>query len=174
MQLLPQSQAYRTLSDRLVTVSSLQMHIGFSESRQNYHIDKSDVSQQNSNNDYNNTDNNNNKNNNNVNNNNNSNINNDNMNNNINKNKNKNNVSHLITSSSQHDRVELDNLYTDLLAKFQLVQERHVTFRLSLITQKKINKANSGIHLKLGSGINVIPDDGMDSGSAGSIFAKEV
>ena len=123
MQLLPQSQAYRTLSDRLVTVSSLQMHIGFSESRQNYHINQTDVSQKNNNNDYNDNDNN--------------------MNNN-NKNKNKNNVSHLITSSSQHDRVELDNLYTDLLAKFQLVQERHVTFRLSLITQKKINKANSG------------------------------
>ena len=160
---MPQSQAYRTLSDRLVTVSSLQMHIGFSESRQNYHINKSDVSQKNNNS---NTDN---KNiNNNVN-------NDDNNNNNSNNNNNdNNNVSHLINSSSQHDRVELDNLYIDLIAKFQLVQERHVTFRLSLITQKKINKANSGIHLKLGSGINVIPDDGMDSGPAGSIFAKEV
>ena len=29
LMLLPQSQAYKTLSDRLVTVSSLQMHVGF-------------------------------------------------------------------------------------------------------------------------------------------------
>ena len=142
---MPQSQAYRTLSDRLVTVSSLQMHIGFSESRQNYNINKSDFNQKNNNDSSNNNNNNNNN----------------------------NEINNSILSTQQ-DRIDLDNLYTDLLTKFQIVQERHVTFRISLITQKKINKANSGILLKLGSGTNLIADDGMDPGPTASAFVEEV
>ena len=117
------------------------MHIGFSESRQNYNINKSDFSQKN---------------------------NNDSSNNN-----NNNEINNPILSTQQ-DRIDLDNLYTDLLTKFQIVQERHVTFRISLITQKKINKANSGILLKLGSGTNLIADDGMDPGPTASAFVEEV
>ena len=33
--LLPQSQAYKTLSDRLATVSSLQMHLSYSKTSSN-------------------------------------------------------------------------------------------------------------------------------------------
>ena len=127
-----------------MTVSSLQMHIGFSESRQNYNINKSDFSQKNINNNSDSSNNNNNNNNNNE------------------------------IISTQQDRIDLDNLYTDLLTKFQTVQERHVTFRISLITQKKINKANSGILLKLGSGTNLIADDGMDPGPTAFAFVEEV
>ena len=132
-----------------MTVSSLQMHIGFSESRQNYNINKSDFSQKNIH------------------------SNNDNSNNNNNNNNNNNEINNSILSTQQ-DRIDLDNLYTDLLTKFQIVQERHVTFRISLITQKKINKANSGILLKLGSGTNLIADDGMDPGPTAFAFVEEV
>ena len=121
------------------------MHIGFSESRQNYNINKSDFSQKNINN-----------------------------NNDSNSNNNNNNEINNSITSIQQDRIDLDNLYTDLLTNFQIVQERHVTFRISLITQKKINKANSGILLKLGSGTNLIADDGMDPGPTAFAFVEEV
>ena len=37
LMLLPQSQAYKTLSDRLVTVSALQMHVGFANNGAHTH-----------------------------------------------------------------------------------------------------------------------------------------
>ena len=174
-QLLPQSQAYRTLSDRLVTVGSLQMHIGFAENRN-----------RNNNNNFNNNNyNNNNYNNDNNDNNNNSNGNNDNHSNNshfspinpceksdsdgTNDDKqNNDNVSGMILQ--QNNSYELSNYYEELLCRFESVQEKHVKYRLSAIQQVKLRTSPGEGTSKTGSGsgVGVIGDGGGEQGPTGA------
>ena len=74
------------------------------------------------------------------------------------------------------DRVEmeLNSLYTTLLSTFMEVQNKHLSFRLSLIRQKKLNKSHLGTVSKTNSGINIIPDDAMDLGPLGSVLTDDL
>lgn len=78
LMILPQSVAYKTLSDRLATVSSLQMHLGFSQQVP------------------------------------------------LSKDERKKNMSF----------VQMD--YTDCIARFEYIQQKHSTFKLALIQQKSL------------------------------------
>ena len=201
-QLLPQSLAYRTLSDRLMTVSSLQMHIGFSESRINNN--NNNYNKYNYNNDYHNNNNNNDNDNYNVSCNNDSIANNDN---NFDKNstntdqdRSKNNemiskindsIKHNMNHSKKNHINNYDNrnygnntghtgrqtqetvkasrlssYYDGLLLRFESVQEKHVTFKLTSLSQKKYRPSNFG---------NTVTkaEDAGDHGSATGISNSE-
>jgi hypothetical protein len=170
LQLLPQSQAYRTLSDRLVTVGSLQMHIGFAENR--------------------NRNNNNNFNNNNLNNNSNSNTDDNNSNNNsfvnpkiLNSKKNNGDSNHdgihdgnaadspndenATGILQQNSSYELSNYYEELLCRFESVQEKHVKLRLSTIQQVKLRTSPGDGTSKAGSG------SGPGSGLSGDVGGEQ-
>jgi vacuole morphology and inheritance protein 14 len=92
LMLLPQSQAYKTLSDRLTTVSSLHMHIGNMRGLQDYgkKVDGG-------------------------------------------------------SSGSKPTVRQFDELvnFGDLLARFESIQERHSTFRLGLLQQKSLLRADT-------------------------------
>ena len=132
-----------------MTVSALQMHVGFSENRQ-----------LNNNNNFNN----NNLNNNNI------------SGNNGNDNSNNNNNNNTVNSQQNINTIELNNLYSELLSNFQTVQDKHLTFRLSIIQQKKLNRPVSGIYLKMGSGssgTNLVGEEGADPGPSGFLIPDD-
>mmetsp|Transcript_25059 Transcript_25059/g.34421 ORF Transcript_25059/g.34421 Transcript_25059/m.34421 type:complete len:468 (+) Transcript_25059:152-1555(+) len=94
LMLLPQSQAYKTLSDRLTTVSSLHMHIGL---------------------------------------------------NNANRGITSNNNNHVAVVKDV-DIKGKDNLalYSSLIGQFEVIQEKHTEYRLSLLRQKSLLPTNTG------------------------------
>lgn len=101
LMLLPQSQAYKTLSDRLTTVSSLHMHIGLTGNLSAIpaHSNSKKIVDHNS--------------------------------------------GCNGSSSSNSKWTSLESLYMDLLQQFEVTQEKHMKFRLSILKQRGLGSTTA-------------------------------
>jgi hypothetical protein len=115
---LPQSLAYKTLSDRLATVSSLQMHLGFCQQHGTYNFTSGKKSGG-------------------------------------------------MLSSGSGSTVVID--YSELLARFEYIQQKHSAFRLAILHQKSQLHTSVPVANSVGSTIGstgVTAAGGMYGGSS--------
>lgn len=146
LMLLPQSQAYKTLSDRLSTVSSLHMHIGFTQSHVGHvgHVGMLSSSSSSSSSSQRAIDNTNSN--------------------------NKGNPNH--NNNNNNNNSNPMDVYKDLLARFEAVQERHTAFRHLTMRDKSLLSQN-------GQGNNVstaltVAGPGSGSGSGSGLSQSPV